>query len=175
MAVPADAATVAAPAASSTPSYYPPTTATTTYWTYVNYDQTNGIFCLGIDSSGNAGIWGCTSKNDQAWKYSGRTISADGYTFYQLENQDGKCLGVSGGGTTNGTQVVGYTCEPTSHPDQYWAYLNEECGAQYFPLVNADGVVIGVKGADMKVGQPVIAYEYQNVCNNQFWTSSPDA
>jgi hypothetical protein len=126
--------------------------------------------CLGINSSGNAGLWNCTYKNDQEWMQ-GPYCNEDGYC--QLENEDGYCLGVTGGSKKDGARVVGYYCEPTSHPDQYWLpdYDFACPDGNNLHLINMDNVVIGTSGGRTANGTPVVIWSNQRKCNNQLWLS----
>jgi len=73
--------------------------------------------CIGIDSSGLAGLWNCTSNPDQDWQW---VIFPIAPGWRPLENGLGQCLGVQGGSDAMGARVVGWPCLGTGHPDQYW-------------------------------------------------------
>src|SRR6266568_5099483 len=140
-------------------------------------NHNNPSMCLGISGGrhdASAILWKCNGHPDQQWRFGG-SKSYDGYTWYQLINNDNQCLGVRSGRTFDGARIVGWNC--TGHNDQYWyeATSIRVCGG-YHPLINlnafkqGDGSkVIGVKGGVMSKGTPIILYHYQAACNNQMW------
>jgi ricin-type beta-trefoil lectin protein len=125
--------------------------------------------CLGINSTGDAGLWNCTYQNDQEWFQGPHCI--DDNIYCQLENAEGKCLGVAGGSTANGAKVVDFTCEPTSHKDQFWAGFigQDQLGCDGTTLMNADGKVIGTASGGVSNGTSLVIWSNQDVCNNQIW------
>jgi hypothetical protein len=74
--------------------------------------------CLGIKRNGDARLWPCTYKHDQAW-YRGHQFRSTG--FYQYKNANGQCLSVAGGSTGKGAQVIAGKClSGSKHEDYYW-------------------------------------------------------
>jgi hypothetical protein len=135
-------------------------------------DNYNSGLCLGINSSNDAGQWDCTlSGLDQYWHWGSENSSFPGW--YQLVNDKGQCLGVAGGSIAEGARVVGWTCDGSSHYDQYWARINYVCYSDYipyYPFTNLNsGYVLGVAGNSKANGAAVVQFAYQAVCNNQFW------
>jgi len=128
----------------------------------------NSGLCLGISGDANdqpAVQWGCNVNRDQRWHWGSQNSSYNGW--YQLVNANGSCLGVSGGSVSEGAQVVGWSCN--GHLDQYWAAGSSGCGG-YVPLFNLNsGYVAGVGGNSKTQGADVVQWQYQGVCNNQFW------
>jgi hypothetical protein len=86
-----------------------------TFEYYPTIDSTQ--LCLAINRHGDARLWTCSYKKDQAW-IRGREIKKRGY--YQFKNKDGQCLGVAGSSKKKGAQVVGTKCK-TGVKSQYWA------------------------------------------------------
>ena len=141
----------------------------TAYGQYlVNY---NSHLCLGIAggrSDARAVQWNCNNSANQAWHW-GTEYGNSGYD--QLITGDGQCLGVRGGSTVVGAQVVGWNCLP-GHRDQYWYMPSLSCSG-YYPIANLNsGQVVGVTGNSKSNGANVIQWPYQNKCNNQFWAWS---
>lgn len=114
-------------------------------WNYlINVRQV----CIGIAKDGDAHIYDCTYKNDQAWYRRGE-IDHSGY--YQLVNAKGKCLSVAGRGRARGAQVIAGKCLGTKHHEQYWHldFLSMETYACYVfnykstYVLEPDGVRVG--------------------------------
>jgi hypothetical protein len=130
----------------------------------------NSLLCLGIKGgNGTSAVqWNCINHGDQLWR-TGKQIR-DGY--YQIINNDNRCLGVQGGSTREGAAVVGRKCLGTSHPDQYWQIESGSCYgiSGYFMLKNYKShYVVGVLGNSGRVGAAVVQWRDQGVCNNQVW------
>ena len=134
----------------------------------VNY---NSHLCLGIAggrANARAVQWNCNNSANQAWHW-GAEYGNSGY--YQLVNGDNQCLGIRGGSTAVGAQVVGWNCLP-GHRDQYWYTPGLTCNG-YYPIANLkSGQVVGVSGNSRSNGANVIQWTYQKTCNNQFWAWS---
>jgi hypothetical protein len=78
-------------------------------------DNENPGRCVGINSSGYAGIWDCTGAEDQTWHWANANVDH----WYKLVNGNGQCLGVEGGSVSEGAKVKGGACP--NNADQYWA------------------------------------------------------
>jgi hypothetical protein len=133
----------------------------------INY---NSGLCLGISgdkNDSNAVQWGCNGHADQTWHWGSQNPSYPGW--YQLINANGSCLGVLSGSTSQGAQIVGWSCLGSGHLDQYWTPVNASCSG-YVPLANLhSGYVMGVTGNSFNQNANVIQWAYQGVCNNEFW------
>jgi len=101
-------------------------------FTLPNY---NSGQCLGVlDGANNTwAVQGSCKTPDQTWTV-GQEDGTSGY--YQLINGSNECLGVNGGSTANGADVVGWQCLGTSSPDQYWAWVKAGVYPTYDYLVN---------------------------------------
>jgi hypothetical protein len=96
--------------------------------------------------------------------------------FNQLINGSGECLGVASGSQANGATVVGWSCLGPTHLDQYWAGTDGLMGlppggcsgAELLLNANSDKV-LGVVSNSLKAGAAVVEWDYQLICNNQFW------
>jgi endoglucanase len=148
-------------------SHLPAPGASAASFEVINY---NSGLCLGVSGGKNdqdAVQWTCNGHADQQWHWGSQNASYPGW--YQLVNNVGSCLGVTGGSASEGARVVGWTCDGSTHYDQYWAPQAENCGG-YVPLENLNsGYVLGVSGNSTAVGADIVQYAYQGVCNNQFW------
>jgi hypothetical protein len=130
--------------------------------------------CVGIaggDIDAEAVQFNCLAHPDQSWVI-GSEYGDTGY--FQLENADKMCLGVLGGVKTQGAEVVGWSCGGTTHPDQYWGWvedtnINSSC-VGYYALKNLNsGYVLGVAAASLDSGAELVQFRYQDECNNQYW------
>jgi len=80
--------------------------------------------CMGVaggsTSAGAAVVeWDCNNHLDQQWIYLATGGYANGWPVYNIVNlNSGQCLGVQGGSTALGAQVVQWPCN--GHPDQEW-------------------------------------------------------
>lgn len=126
--------------------------------------------CIGINASGDAGDWNCTTNPDQTWHW-GAAISSG---WFQLVNRNGKCLGVAGGSDARGARVVAFTCLGTGHPDQYWALGAAGFGGnninnfKAFFDPNTPAQLIGVSGGSTANGAAVVLWSSDGTAN-QFW------
>jgi hypothetical protein len=145
------------PAAALAPSI-PPSTFS------IHNNVAQGAFCLGI-SGGNAGTWSCTGGRDQTWHNdtsSTMTDSAGHHSYFRLVNGLGECLGVSGGSTTRGSQVVAFTCN--THPDQYWYELPAQATHIWNHTSNNfnNQLLLAVRGGNVTNGQRVVTWNNTN-------------
>jgi hypothetical protein len=126
--------------------------------------------CLGITGgrkNAPAVQWSCNTHPDQQWHWGSQNSAHHGW--FQLINGDGECLGVAAGSKKEGAQVVGWTCDGSSHLDQYWAPVGATCSG-YVPLEDLNsGFVLGVSANSTAQGAKIVQWRYQGVCNNQFW------
>jgi Ricin-type beta-trefoil lectin domain-like len=126
--------------------------------------------CIGIDSSGKAGDWNCTSNRDQTWQW-GSAIQPG---WLQLINGNGKCLGVQAGSDAVGARIVAFTCLGTGHPDQYWALGAAGFGGnninnfKAFFDPNTPAQLIGVAGGSTANGAAAVLWSFDGTAN-QFW------
>jgi hypothetical protein len=80
--------------------------------------------CMGVGGASQAAgapvvEWDCNGSPDQQWIYIATGGYADGYPIYHIINlNSGQCLGVQGGSTALGSQVVQWPCN--GNPDQAW-------------------------------------------------------
>jgi hypothetical protein len=140
--------------------------------------------CLGIAANayeGDAVQWKCNGSTNQSWAY-GAELGSTG--FYQLVNGNNSCLGILGGSTANGAQVVGWQCLATNPANQFWYWgdylavvadcikANGDVYTYYWPLNNwaVDGDVAGVNRASTAEGADIVNWQYQTECNNQAWS-----
>jgi ricin-type beta-trefoil lectin protein len=90
--------------------------------------------CLGIQgSSRSSGAFAeqgyCTPGSDtQTWSIRAQLVDAYGDVADQFENGAHMCLGVQGGSTSSGAQVLQGTCSGTSDHSQFWLVLPDGNG-----------------------------------------------
>lgn len=123
----------------------------------------NAAKCIGIDSSGYAGDWYCTTNPDQTWHW------GDNETFSPLINGNGQCLGVQNGSTAQGAFIKGGTCNGAA--DQLWtADMICVVNNNYFCLFNYNsGWVIGVQYGSPSNGAHLVQW-INDGSPDQEWT-----
>jgi hypothetical protein len=125
--------------------------------------------CLGINySNSTAGAWKCTYANDQLWHLGGQ-LGTSGY--YQIVNDKGQCLGVQGGSTADGAQVVGWGCLGTSHQDQYWTidFLYPSSSYLVYVFNYKSGYVLDLWNGSLANGAPIKQYHWVPGDDHQIW------
>ncbi len=140
--------------------------AQTVYW---NWQNANSGRCLGVAGGNMANgtpivQWDCygTDHPDQYW--SAVPIN-DGY-YYQFKNlsNPNKCLGVPGGSTNAGAQLVIWDCYGTDHPDQYWTVISASRlnpNDSGYVIINANShMVIGVGASRTDNGAAVVQWPW---------------
>jgi hypothetical protein len=131
----------------------------------------NSDQCLGITGGADdaAAIqWDCNKSPDQTW-HIGQN-SGGNSVYHQIINGDGECLGVYATSTTEGAPVVGWQCLGSTHPDQYWAWVESHTNPGYYYLVNLNSsMVVGVLGNSTTEGTAIVQWPDQNTPNNQIW------
>jgi hypothetical protein len=133
--------------------------------------------CLGTNGGRNntyAVIWTCQSgAKNQNWTTGPISPVNDYYTM--IKNENGDCLGLSGGQSSEGTAVVAWTCQPGSE-NQYWWHVYDRAVSQFVlcnltqPCTNysATGRVAGVAGGGIANGARVVLWD-NNGAENQGW------
>jgi len=135
--------------------------------------------CIGIDGSGLAGDWTCTTNADQTWHWGTDPIlpntNWDQLINGQSVNGQPVCLGVQGGSDAMGARIVAWPCLGTGHPDQYWNLGQSNFGGfnilNYQALFdpNTPASLIGVAGGSTANGAPIILWSNDGT-QNQFWS-----
>lgn len=130
--------------------------------------------CLGLGGGhgdADAVVWRCNGASNQTWAAQTPTASE-----HITNGIPGQCLGVAGGSTGEGADVVGWTCQSAAR-NQDWEFgtvqpcYHDYSNDPYYPIFNSQtGYVVGVAGGSTKEGAHVITWRYQNTCNNQYWT-----
>jgi hypothetical protein len=140
-----------------------PAAADTSYYTI--YNRHSGLY-LGIAGGKNdaqAVIWPSNGAANQQWAPGGRVTGPGGVIYYQVVNKSGSCLGVGGGATNDGANVVGWTCLGPKHTDQYW-----ECTAQGLFVNLKSQKVLGVAGQGTTKGTDVVIWA-NNGTPDHYW------
>jgi hypothetical protein len=112
---------------------------------------------------GNVSIYNCNGSKNQTWGW-GSTITG---SFKQLVNGDGQCLGVSGGSRSQNARVVGWTCDGTGHPDQYWSVGGCLSFCVFFNYHS--GYVLSLLNGSTANNAAVVQASYNSNRNDQFW------
>jgi hypothetical protein len=113
-------------------------------------------------SNGTVSLSPCnTWAGDAAKVHSTNYVRISQTYYYQYVNDRGQCLGVHGGSTSGGANLVFGGCASTSDHSQFWAKIDDD-GHGFWMLQNAKSFLCaGVQGSDSYVGAPVI----QGGCN----------
>jgi Ricin-type beta-trefoil lectin domain-like len=126
-----------------------------------NLYNPNSDRCIGINTSGYAGIWNCTSNPDQTWHWQ-NFISYGGLNWAELANGNNMCLGVSAGSTSQGARIRDWQC--TGVANEYWTLSNTTSLAYIYNLagVQANGTggvsIIGVGGGATTNGASLVLW-----------------
>ncbi|MGH3166421.1 MAG: RICIN domain-containing protein [Trebonia sp.] len=129
--------------------------------------------CLDINSSGDVVQATCDGSASQNWQWGGIDISRGEYSFHQIINSNGECLGVSGDSTAEGARADVAAC--SGNADQYWESLTyfticEQGETEYYLLENeASDYFLSVVGDSNSSGASVDLEETQSGCTTQYW------
>jgi hypothetical protein len=94
---------------------------------------------------------GYTGAKDQALTIdTSDYIEAGGFFYYSIRDAKNynKCMGVSGGSTSNNANVMIWDCLGTSHPDQYWLLFPDESTGCNIVYNYHSGMWLGVSQSD---------------------------
>lgn len=118
---------------------------------------------MGITASAGhaAGVWPCATGNDRIWHWDYNSglnrFDASNNEYFRLMNNNGQCLGVAGGSTTQGSQVVGATC--VNHNDQFWFWDGGLfANTAHFVDYGANKQVLAVKGGLVQRAQSLVIF-----------------
>lgn len=85
-----------------------------------------------------------------------------GYTYYQMKDELGRCVGVSKASTANGAGLAVGNCTGTSDHSQLWRASFLSGSATKYTIVNAhSGKCVGTKGSGIVATTPLV----QGTCN----------
>lgn len=120
--------------------------------------------CIG-ESSPYAVLKTCNyTAKDQIWN---RTYEYGTTGYYQLENGNGHCLSVYGGGDSLNERIGAGTCNG-SHPDQYWAL--DDLGGGSYNIVNwHSGYLVTIYNNSLANGAALVQY-YDTNSPYQKWS-----
>ena len=93
-------------------------------------------------------------------------------TFSIKLNSNGKCLGISGGSTAEGTPAILYSCN--GHPDQQWHYGNYASynGLIYYQIVNGHNQCLGVHAGSTSPAARLVQWPCLNATHeDQYWSA----
>jgi hypothetical protein len=116
--------------------------------------------CLGIQgsstSSGASAEQGyCSGTPTQTWSIRAQVRDSRGYVATQFENGAHLCLGVHGGSTSSGAQVVQGTCSGRSDHSQFWFVFANGDGT--YRVVNyKSSLCMGIQGSSVASGAKVL-------------------
>jgi hypothetical protein len=125
--------------------------------------------CMGVDRASKlAGAlvqqFDCppTRAPNQTWIVGGN-VSIAGFRPLVNKKSD-MCLGVDGGGTTHGANLMQFPCDP--RPNQQWKY--EERPDSTFRFRNANGLCMGVDGASKANGAQLKQFRCDEALNQRW-------
>jgi hypothetical protein len=146
-----------------------------------NIVNPNSGRCIGIDTSGYAGIWNCTSNPDQTWHWQ-NFISARGLTWAELENGNNMCLDLFGGKTSAGTRIIAVQCYGAASQDWTMPVGSGTTVSYIYNLAAADAndptgfvigsngvAIVGVSGGSTANGAALVLWGPVNH-PDQFWS-----
>ncbi len=148
-----------------------PPAAASSWSGYARIENSQSTRCLGIAADGNAGIWDCTTNNDQEWKQGLQYYdigSSRHIDYYQLVNKTGKCLGISGHSGAQGARVVAQGCDGS--PTQGWRIDDQQNMAAVMTNLGS-GRDLAVSNGAIANGSAVI--QWYSPGNDGFWGLSP--
>jgi hypothetical protein len=142
---------------------YPPLLLPPPRSTWINLNSRKYLDVSNVSHDNGATLhqWAYTGALNQWWDT--RNNNSFGGSFFQLASANsGKCMGIIGGGTGQGAQVVQWDCYGRDHPDQYWAYVPTGAYVGDNPvweIVNLNtGMCLGVTGGSTSIGAPVVQW-----------------
>ncbi len=125
--------------------------------------------------TGLAGAWNCVIP--PGWTHQHWRLGAqyDGSGYYQLINDAGQCLGVSGGSVSQGARVAGGTCR-SQNLDQYWS-IDFIGNVTYVAVVfnYKSGYVLDLTNGNINNGAPIQQYHWIGGDQNQQWSIQYDS
>jgi hypothetical protein len=95
--------------------------------------------------------------------------AASSFTIKSWLN-NGACIGISAGSTTEGTPAVVWSCN--SHPDQQWHWGNsaDYNGILWYQLVNGHNQCLGVSGGSTSAGAALVQWPCSGPTHpDQYW------
>jgi hypothetical protein len=138
--------------------------------TAADYNATSGYRAQGnncLDATWRVlTAYGVPGTEAQFWV---RTITSDG--AYELFNRGtGKCIGVNGGSTANGAQVIEWDCNGNADQRWFWrATGTTQFGWPVYNLVNdKSGRCMGINGGSTAQGAVAVQWDC-NGNNDQHW------
>jgi hypothetical protein len=147
--------------------------------TYFSVHNANSQLCLGVNGANmNNGttivqsVCYGTSHPDQGWTGIASVNSNLAYHLYNQSNPN-KCLGVQGGSTEQGKNLVIWDCYGTDHPDQFWAVYDASLLNPYdngWVFINAgSGRFMGVLGSYTYHGAPVVQWDWLDHADQRWY------
>jgi hypothetical protein len=125
--------------------------------------------CLGTSAGHNntyTVLWTCNGSRNQSWA-AGPASPYNG-AYVMIKNENGDCLGLSGGQVAQGTPVMAWQCQPGAK-NQYWFYMWElgPGGVNLDVLCNLlqpcthlnTGRVAGVAGGGVSNGARIVLWD----------------
>jgi hypothetical protein len=142
-----------------------PANASSAYHPIYNYGSN---LCLGVvASSHNAGQYNCTGNADQQW-----TVINEG-AMYEIKNENGDCLYVSGNSQQNGAQLKASSsdCTGTWQLGQ-WTYPGASGAWTLNAYYTNSPLVAGINAGSLKSGAEAVLWQHLSPARtNQYWYS----
>lgn len=145
-----------------------------------NADSAAG--CLGVlggDMTNGTPVvqWPCNGHPDQTWQIHTANGSPGGplWTEIQSAHDPGKCLGVLGSATSDGSSLVIWDCNGST--DQLWQFQFSNSPIRGIPTsgcfnivnFNAAPKVMGVLGGSTTPGAPAVLWDFLPAHADQYW------
>ncbi|MFG1605746.1 RICIN domain-containing protein [Actinoplanes sp. NPDC049265] len=165
------AASVPAAAAAAAPGPRAGRASADSDYRVVRLRNLNSGRCMGAEggtpANGTRVIqWTCTGSGDQAWYVNFDGSYSEVVNFRRGPGSTDACLGVSGGVTTQGAQMVTWQCDGKAN-QQWRVEGSSECGGVI--LVNASaGMLASVEGRSTANGASVIQWPHGST-RDQTW------
>lgn len=168
------AATVGLTAALTAPAQAGPL-----YNQYINYKADK---CLSIEGGGstangaNVVLYTCNGGHEQDWGYVSQTDGTYTY-FFLINRKSGKCMSVSGGGSTaKGAEIIQWSCNDMT--EQQWRIVDDRDwplidGSYAKVLINRkSGLILSTPGGAWANNTKIIQWSYLKNASEQHYLIS---
>jgi hypothetical protein len=132
----------------------------------VNIVAASSGLCLNVASnSQGAGVIQspCASTGNELWK-----LVPVGSYYHIVAQGSGQCLNVPGYSTTQGTQLIQWTCQSSSSTNDQWSLV--AVGSRYHLVSRSSGLCVNIDGGSNSSGAKVIQWACQTEYTNDQFT-----
>ena len=142
------------------------TTSVTVSAAAQNIVAANSSLCLNVvnNSSGTGVIQSpCAATGNEEW-----TLVPVGSYYHIVAKGSGLCLNVPGNSTTQGTQLIQWTCQGSGSTNDQWSLV--AVGSRYHIVSRLDSLCVNINGGSTSSGATVIQWGCQSASylNDQF-------